>query len=104
MHFFTFVARPPDDPKRGSDIAGAYVNCWIDRLDRQTAEEVARQQIAQSSWSIESLEKYCVVSGADYEGDQRGRQYFEQALIDKEVLVFHRWPASGEYEDGSDAG
>ncbi|MEZ5990061.1 MAG: hypothetical protein R3F30_13215 [Planctomycetota bacterium] len=104
LHFFKFVARPSDGPMRGSEAAGAFVNCWIDRPDRSTAEEVARQIVAASSWAIESLEDYRVVSDGDYETSDRGREHYEQALIDKEVIVFHTWPASGDYEDGSNAG
>ena len=96
MHFFTFSVRPFDGSRSG--YAGAFANCWIEQPDRNLAEALARRLIAQESWRVESLDEYRVVTSDDYQGGAHGREYYEQACIDGEVLVFHTWPASGEHE------
>ena len=50
--------------------------------------------IEESSWRIDSLEDCRVVNDDDYPPDADGKEFYDQALIDKEVLVFHTWPVS----------
>jgi hypothetical protein len=64
----------------------------------------ARELIAQAGWRVEALERYKVVGDDDYDGDARGREYYEQARIDGEVLVIHTWSASGGEADDVGAG
>jgi hypothetical protein len=102
MYLFTFLAVPTPDAKEFHDAGGAYVNCWIlgdDRGDRHAAEERATQLIEEYGWAVEALEEGAIVSGEDYPPDDEDRVFYEQALIEREVLVFNTWPR-GEEDDG----
>ena len=100
MHFFTFLARRLAESESEGEQVGAYVNCWIEQRSREAAEIRARELIADSSWTVESLKDHRIVTDADYSDDTDGREYYEQACLDGETLVFHTWPASGEGEAG----
>ena len=90
--FFTFRARPITPPTDLDDMAGAYVNCWLVRDDMAEAEEEARRDIAESGWVIESLEEATTITDEYYIDKPDGKEYFEQAQLDKEVYVYHNWP------------
>lgn len=98
MFFFTFHAVPTPDAKEFLDAGGAYVSCWIQSGDQHAAEERARELIEDYGWSVEALEEGAIVTGADYDAGDEDREFYEQALVEGEVLVFNTWPR-GEGED-----
>lgn len=104
MHFFTFLAVPTPDAKEFHESAGAYVNCWIRDDDRQSAEQRARDGIQEYGWSVESLEGETVVTSATYDADDEDREFYEQALMEGEVLVFTTWPRGDEEDEEEDDG
>ena len=97
MYFLRFLAFPLQEPQSEDDTAGAYVNSWIQSSSHEAAEARARQLIEESDWRIDALDHACTVSKEDEPPiDATGREYYEQACIDGEVLVFHEWPKSGD--------
>jgi hypothetical protein len=101
MFFYTFLATPTPEAKEFSDTGGAYVNCWIQGQERTEAERRAAELIEDYGWSIEALEETATVSGDDYAPEDEDREFYEQALMEGEVLVFNTWPR-GEDDDVDD--
>jgi len=102
MHFLTFLAVPTPDAQEYHDSGGAYVNCWILGDLREDAERRATELIEEYGWSVEALEGATTVSGTDYGPDDEDREFYEQALVEKEVLVFNTWPPGEEDEEDED--
>lgn len=102
MFFFTFLAVPTPDAKEFQDSGGAYVNCWIQNKDRQEAEQRASDLIHEYGWSVEALEEGATVTSAAYSQDDDDRQFYEQALVEGEVLVFNTWPRDKEEDEDED--
>jgi hypothetical protein len=90
IFLFEFEAKPePSNPERKKS-AGAFVNCWISRKTKSQAEAVARRMIRKQGWAIVGFVKGRRITPSTQKPP--GMKYYEQALIDKEVLVFHIWP------------
>lgn len=102
--FFTFLAAPTPDAEEYPDTGGAYVDCWILGDDRSEAEERARDLIQDYGWSVEALESETTVTSQDYQDDEENREFYEQALVEREVLVFNTWPSGEEDEDEDEEG
>jgi hypothetical protein len=47
---------------------------------------------------VDSLENEALVTADDYVDDEENRAFYEQALAEEEVLVFHLWPRTGDEE------
>jgi hypothetical protein len=71
---------------------GAFVCGWIERDTQAEAVAIAQQMIADHKWNVQALEEVTEISRDDYAEGDVGLQYYEQAEIDREVLVFHRYP------------
>ncbi|HYO16520.1 MAG TPA: hypothetical protein VE685_25260 [Thermoanaerobaculia bacterium] len=99
MFFLTFLAVPTPDAKEYLEAGGAYVNCWIQSPDRFQAEERARELIREYGWQVEALEEGAIVTSESYDEDEEDREFFEQALVEREVLVFNTWPPGEEGEE-----
>lgn len=99
MFFFTFLATPTEDAKEFHESGGAYVNCWIQSGDRHEAERRASDLIQEYGWSVEALEEGAIVTGDAYDDDEEDREFYEQALVEGEVLVFNTWPRGEEDEE-----
>lgn len=99
MFFFTFLATPTPDAKEYEDSGGAYVDCWVQSGDRSEAEARAKELIEEYGWAVEALEAGVTVTSQDYQDDDENREFYEQALMEQEVLVFNTWPRDGEDED-----
>jgi hypothetical protein len=92
MYFLRYEVSPaPTNPNRETYGLG-YICCWIERDSLEEADQVARQDISEEKWQI--LERDCgeETSPQKYEEDEESLQYYEQALIDKEVYVYHLSP------------
>jgi hypothetical protein len=76
----------------GAEPHGAFVNCWIDRSTVLEAETTAKQMIEAQGWRIiQTLEAKELQSGEVGMGEN-AREYFEQAQVDGEVLLFNAFP------------
>lgn len=102
MFLLTYLAAPTPDAKEFQDSSGAYVSCWIQSQDRQDAEKRATELIEEYGWSVESLQEGSTVTSADYAGDDEDREFYEQALVEGEVLVFNTWPRGDDDDDLDD--
>ena len=99
IYFFTFLASPTPDAKEFDKSGGAYVNCWIRNDDADQAEERATGLIYEYGWSVDSLEEAVPVTSADYVDDEENREFYEQSLVEGEVLVFNTWPRGEDDEE-----
>lgn len=73
------------------------MSCWIEGPTLKEAILVAREGIKTEGWIVddEPDEAY-EVDSTTYPPGGDGREYFEQALIDKTVWVFHQFPEVDE--------
>ena len=90
-----FDAVPRPNARTSPNAACANVGCWIDRPTLEEAIAVARSMIANEGWIVGDLKEAQVVNESDYPASAPGRSYFQQALIDKEVIVFCTYTGSG---------
>jgi hypothetical protein len=95
----TLVARPGKGAAQFDISGGAYVNAFIDASDETEATAIADREVRDAGWIPESIENTVYLCREDYEENDPNLAYFDQALIDKEVLVFHSWPNDPADED-----
>lgn len=93
-------ARPTEGVDGHSRIGGAYVNCWIEAMTERDAIAISHAQLRDAAWVPGAVGSVTVVAKNDYLTDEAGRAYFEQALLDGVVLVFHTWPTDLGGNDG----
>ena len=91
MFFITYHAEP-NTGIQNSEIGGAYINCWIEAESIDQAEQMARTKIEEENWTILDKEEAYEIQRSDYLENSNGLNYFDQALVDKLVLVFHTYP------------
>lgn len=75
---------------------GAYINCYIEADNIYEGLKKAEQEIKDSDWIDLEFQDAMVADPVNLDSDKI--QYYEQALIDKEVLVFHCYPSNEEEE------
>jgi hypothetical protein len=102
MFLLTYLAVPTSEAKEFHESGGAYVSCWIRSEERGEAGQRATDLIHEYGWSVESLQEGAVVTSADYAGDDEDREFYEQALVEGEVLVFNTWPRSEDEDEDDD--
>lgn len=96
--FFVEMHAVPGPGQADVNVGGAYVNCWIKATDEDDAVGRARAQISDAGWKPVEFRRAHTTRRADYTGQDEGLQYFEQALLEKEVCVFHCYPVQDELE------
>jgi hypothetical protein len=100
IFFLTFEAMPCHNHPQRDEVGGAFVNCWINAETLAEAEQLAREIVEQSRWHIDNLTESYADDGTLYDHDAPGLQYYEQALVDDSVLVYHTYPAEEERDAG----
>jgi hypothetical protein len=96
MFFIQFDATPRRDARTAPRAAGGVVTCWIERPTLDEAIRVARAGIEAEGWIVGEHDEAYEVDETTYPPGHDGREYFEQALIDKEVFVFDTFPEVDE--------
>jgi hypothetical protein len=92
MFFLRYTVVPArTHPERGW-LGEGLVNCWIDRRTLAAADRAARKDIREQKWDIRARETAEEVTAADYVENDEARAYYEQALTDKEVFLYHISP------------
>jgi hypothetical protein len=104
MFFIQFDGTPRRDARTAPHAAGGRVNCWIERETLDEAVRVARDGIVAQGWIVDEPDEAYVVDETNYPPGQDGREYFEQALIDREVFVFYTYPEVDGESDDEDPG
>jgi hypothetical protein len=98
MRFFVlhvFSTAPNEYFKGASE---AYVSCWIKDSCRDSALTKAAALIHARGWKIAEIVEEYPISREDYALKPEDLEYYEQALIDDEVLVFFVPPKEGGKE------
>lgn len=72
----------------GIDAPGkVFAGCWINLDDQAKAEQRSKKFIEEQGYEVvEHVESY-PIAREDYDDSPKGLEYYEQALIDDEVLV-----------------
>lgn len=90
IYFLSYHAIPKET--NVPEVGGAYINCWIDAADLETAKNISTNKIKDLNWQINNLEESYLVSEKEYENKPEGLEYYQQAKLDKEVYVLHTYP------------
>lgn len=90
MFFIMFHGVPNQHAVDVDGIAGAYINCYIDAVDLISATKIAKKDISKMNWIVLNREEAYKID--DTTISDKGRKYYNQALIDKTVYVFHTYP------------
>jgi len=85
-----FHAIPNLNAEDVDNVAGSYINCYIQAESIKKAEWISRVYIRKMNWNILDCEEAYELD-SDTVSDE-GREYYEQALIEKTVYVFHNYP------------
>jgi hypothetical protein len=95
MIFIQFEAMPTQAVAARDNVAGAYVNCWIQSNDAVQAEARGRQWISDQGWIVVSVKQYRTV---DVQAETQGpdSEYVLEALKADGSIVFHRWSPDSE--------
>jgi hypothetical protein len=91
LFIVTLTARPTRQLEEFAEFGGAHVNCWIEAPSKAKAVAQAETEVRAAAWIPETVDSVRPVTSEDYADDISGREYFEQAIIDGVVIVFHTW-------------
>ena len=99
LYLVTIEALPNPGTEEYENCGGAYVNVYVREESEAAALETAQREVAASGWTCKSIEHTGVVTREDFTEDDDGLEYFEQAIEEGVVLVFHTFPISPDEGD-----
>lgn len=92
MFLITYRGKPMLGSKEAQKFGGGYINYYIKERKFEKADKIARREIEINNWKVITLEEVVKVNKRSYSLDDPNLQYYEQALIDNTVFVFHTYP------------
>ena len=97
-----FVVTVDALPSPGSEefelYGGATINVFTTSKSEAEALSTASREVSEAGWVLTVVDGVHWVTRNDYDEDDTGLEYFEQALIDGVVMVLHTYPP--ELQDG----
>ena len=79
-------------------VGGSFVTCWIDADDVDTAAHEAHTLLREEQWEVVKLQAAHTVERSEYADDEEALAYFDEAVREGAVYVFHNYPR-GQCED-----
>ncbi|HEV2862586.1 MAG TPA: hypothetical protein VGX48_16350 [Pyrinomonadaceae bacterium] len=101
MYLFTIRSKikpKSEAARRLPDVAGAYVNAWIQFKDYDAAEKLARLLIRERGWIPEETTDASIIQKKGLK-KKRDKQFYAEAIKYGYTLVFNMW-----LKDAADAG
>lgn len=102
MFFMIYSAHPNDGSEERSKYGGAAVACWINVDNPDLARAKAQQMIREEGWTVDGLEEEYPITREMAETSE-GLEYYEQALIDRQVIVFFTYPRNDKNEEADES-
>ena len=106
---FLLTVRCAPDPNfpDNSEVAGAFVNCWVNRDDLARAETLALASLAEGGWLVEEIESWEIVTRdlyvhrdePDEEDDVNYCELFDAALDEGISCLIHTWLTDDDEEE-----
>ena len=96
MFFFTFHCIPYPGTSDAAEYGGAYINVWINEDDSSIAKGFAEKKIQETDWIILGELEAKELDSGFFSNDSKAHEYYQQALIDKWVIVMHTYPLEEE--------
>ena len=97
MIFATYNCIPGRKHPDVERVGETYVNCWLRVRSFAEAKALAEKNIRGQHWKILTLDEIWRIPRGHYQTEEDGFPYSEQALIDREVYVFHVSPKHPVY-------
>lgn len=94
IYYFMFEGIPSSDSPDKDECAGAFINCWVDSTDMNSALTKANNYINDEGWIVLSIEEQCMANRNDYEGDselEESLECFDEALTEGISAIFNIW-------------
>ena len=92
-------ARPLLGSAEFEQVAGAFVNIYTTAKSTEEALAIADSEMAEVGWIIIAVEDEYLLTRVTAQATPASLPYYEQALLDGVVLVFHNYPHGGEEPD-----
>jgi hypothetical protein len=97
MIFARYNCLPGNKHPDSERVGETYVNCWLRVRSFAEAKNLAEQNIKSQFWKIRVLDEIWRIPPGHHRTEEDGLPYYEQALIDREVYVFHQSPKHPAY-------
>ena len=91
VNLIEIEATPSKDSDAFHEYGGAHVNAYVAVNSRDEALVIATKEIESAGWMVVKVESMKTVKRGELE-TAKGREYFDQCLLDGCVLVLHVWP------------
>jgi hypothetical protein len=91
LYVVSYDAEPLPSSESFASCSGAAVNVWVSSPTEKEALDVASREVQEAGWRITTPGSIRRTVRTDYTDAPEGLPYFEQALLDGVVVVFHTW-------------
>jgi len=98
IFYIQYESIPTSESNDYKGTGGAFINCWIKATSIEAAKNMAENSINENNWKILSLEESFLVNEEHYKENDESREFYQQAVIDGEVYVYHSWTNEAQEE------
>ncbi len=94
IYYFMFEAEPRIDNPEKHACKGAFINCWVESTDQQSALNEATDYINEEGWEVVSIEEQFIANRKQYEDEyelKESLECFDEATSNGIAAIFNTW-------------
>ncbi|MBO4492800.1 MAG: hypothetical protein J5724_00285 [Ruminococcus sp.] len=92
IYYLLIEARPCSNNNESKEFGGAYVNCWVNAKNQQSAINAAKQYIDSEGWETINIEEVYLSSRDYYDDEPDLQSCFDLACKNGIGAIFNTWP------------
>jgi hypothetical protein len=96
IYYLLIEGKPNLNNEESKEVAGAYINCWVNAKDETTVREKAIEYINTQEWEALNIEEVYITNRERYVDEPDSLECFEQAINCGIGAVFYTWPINDE--------
>lgn len=96
IYYILLEGKPFLNNKEGKEVAGAFINCWVNSEDETTAKDKAVEYVNDQGWEVLNIEEIFIASREQYENEPDSLECFDEAINFGIGSIFYTWPICNE--------
>jgi hypothetical protein len=91
IYYLLLEGKPNLNNEESKEVAGAYINCWVNAEDETIAKDKATKYINSQDWEPLNIEEVYITSRERYVDEPDSLECFEQAINCGIGAIFYTW-------------
>ena len=92
IYYIFLEGKPLPNNRESEELAGAFINCWINSKDEASAKDKAIKYVYNQGWEVLRIKEIFITNCERYGDEPESLNCYNQAIKYGIGAIFYTWP------------